>query len=69
MEDDKSIHLKEVINLEGGSIYTVKAADLAPVMDALTSNAAVIVPFGVGLIAVFAGIRLVPKLIKNFTRG
>lgn len=52
-----------------GSLYTVKAADLAPVMETLTTNAAVIVPFGVGLIAVFAGIRLIPKLIKNFTRG
>lgn len=53
--------------LEG--VYTISASALTPIMTALTSNAAVIVPFGVGIIAVFAGIRFIPTLIKTFARG
>lgn len=49
--------------------YTVSATALQPIMDVLTSNAAVILPFGVGLIATFAGIKLIPKLVKTFTKG
>lgn len=49
--------------------YTITAAALQPIMDVLTSNAAVILPFGVGLIATFAGIKLIPKVIKTFTKG
>lgn len=49
--------------------YTVSADALAPIMEVLTSNAAVILPFGVGLIATFAGIKLIPKLVKTFTKG
>lgn len=50
-------------------VYTVANADLAPIMTALTSNAAVIVPWGIGVVAVFAGIRFIPTLIKTFARG
>lgn len=49
--------------------YVVEAADLAPLMAAFTSNAAVIVPVGIALVAGFAGIRFIPKLIKTFARG
>lgn len=49
--------------------YTVTAAVLQPVMDVLTSNAAVLLPFGIGLIATFAGIKLIPKLVKTLTKG
>lgn len=52
-----------------GSNYVVTAGDLAPILTSLTDNAAVIVPWGIGVVAVFAGIRFVPKLIKMFTRG
>lgn len=47
----------------------VKASDLAPIMEVFTSNVAVILPVGIGLIAAFAGLKLVPKLIKTFTKG
>lgn len=49
--------------------YTVSAAALTPIMDVLSSNAAVILPFGIGLIATFAGIKLIPKLVKTLTKG
>lgn len=50
-------------------IYVVSADALAPITTALTSNAAVIVPFGIGIVAIFAGIRFIPTLIKTFARG
>lgn len=49
--------------------YVISAADLAPIMQTVTSNVAVVLPFGVGLIAVFAGIKLIPKVVKTFTKG
>lgn len=49
--------------------YVVKAADLAPILTAFTDNAAVIVPVGIALVAGFAGIRFIPKLIKTFAKG
>lgn len=47
----------------------VSAADLAPITDVFTTNAGIILPVGIGLIAAFAGLRLIPKLIKTFTKG
>lgn len=55
--------------METSAAYVVSASALTPIMTALTENAAVIVPFGVGIIAVFAGIRFIPTLIKTFARG
>ena len=49
--------------------YVVTAEALKPVMDVVTANAAVVLPFGIGLIATFAGIKLIPKLVKTFTKG
>ena len=52
-----------------GATYVVKAADLAGLMTTFTANAEVIVPAGIGLVVAMAGVRLIPKLIKNFARG
>jgi len=60
--------LDSLLNTAVGSVV-VKAEDLSPIMTALTDNAAVIVPFGIGIVAVFAGIKFIPKLIKTFARG
>lgn len=49
--------------------YVVSATDLAPILETVTSNVAVVLPFGIGLIAVFAGIKLIPKVVKTFTKG
>lgn len=57
-----------MINLVEG-VYVVSAAALAPITTALTENAEVIVPFGIGIVAIFAGIRFIPTLIKTFARG
>lgn len=50
-------------------MYTVSASDLAPITSALTDNAAVIVPVGIGIVAIMVGISFIPKLIKKFAKG
>lgn len=51
------------------SPYVVKPTDLTPVMTALTSNLAVIVPFGVSIMAIVIGAAFIPKLVKKFVKG
>ena len=50
-------------------MYTVTSEALAPIMDTLTSNAAVIVPFGLTVMGVMIGIGFIPKLVKKLTKG
>lgn len=40
---------------------------LQPVLDAITSNIAVILPVGVVLFGVMLGIALIPKILSKFT--
>lgn len=40
---------------------------LQPVLDAITSNIAVILPVGVVLFGVMLGIALIPNILKRFT--
>lgn len=42
---------------------------LEPIVDAITSNIAVIMPVGITVFGVMVGIGLVPRIIKKFTRG
>lgn len=55
--------------LVGASAYTVTAENLSGITDTLMANAAVIVPWGIGIVAIVAGIKFVPRLIKMFARG
>lgn len=41
---------------------------LTPIVDAVQSNLTLIVPVAIGLFATMFGIRLVPKIIKNFAK-
>lgn len=45
----------------------VTAADLSPITSQLTATAEVVVPFGLGVLAVFTGIKFIPRLIRIFT--
>ena len=51
-----------------GEPFTITTEMLQPVVDGVTANIAVIFPVGLSLFAIFIGIRLVPRLIRNFTR-
>lgn len=53
----------------GGSVYTIKSEDLQPFWETFNGNAAIIVPFGIGIVVAFAAIKFVPKLIKTFAKG
>lgn len=39
---------------------------LSPVIDGITSNIAVILPIALGIFSVFIGIKLIPRLFKQF---
>lgn len=49
--------------------FKVTGEMLAPIATTLSENALTIVPWGIGIIALFAGINLVPKMIKKFAKG
>lgn len=46
----------------------ITAEMLQPLVDGITANIGVILPIGIGLMAIFIGINLIPKLIKKFTK-
>lgn len=47
----------------------ITAADFAPLLTTLTSNLAVVVPAGIGILVTVAGVKMLPGLIKTWTRG
>lgn len=51
------------------SAYVVKASDLQPILNVVTDNIGVILPFGVGITAILIGVGFVPRLIKKFSKG
>lgn len=51
------------------ALFTLTELDLSPITDTISANAPIIVTAGVGIIITVAAIRLIPKLIKVFTRG
>lgn len=53
---------------EGGG-FKVTAAHLTPIFDTISSNAMVIVPWGLGIVGLMVGINMIPKLIKRFAKG
>ena len=42
---------------------------LTPLVEGVVANIGVVLPIGLGLFAIFLGIRLIPKLISRFTRA
>ena len=49
--------------------YVVKPEDLSLIDSALQGNMAVIVPWGLGILALILGIRFIPRLIKMWVKG
>lgn len=47
----------------------ISAADFAPLLGVVTDNLAVIVPAGIGILVTVAGVKMLPGLIKTWTRG
>lgn len=41
---------------------------LTPLVEGVTANIGVILPVGIGIFAIFLGIRILPKLISKFTK-
>lgn len=52
--------------MEGTVQAMVKAEDFQPIVEQLTANAAVIVPAGLGILAVMVGIGFIPRILYKF---
>lgn len=48
------------------SAVTVTSAMLAPVTSAVTDNLAVLLPVGIGIMAIMLGVSLIPRIIYKF---
>lgn len=44
----------------------ISASQLAPIADTINSNAAVLIPVGIGVMAIMVGIKIIPRIINNF---
>lgn len=44
----------------------ITAAMLEPITEAITSNLAVLLPVGIGLMSIMIGVRLIPRIIYRF---
>lgn len=49
--------------LEG---FTITAETVAPITEALSSGLTTLVPVGIGIMATFIGISLIPRVIYKF---
>ena len=49
--------------LEG---FTITAETVAPVVDAISSGLTTLLPVGIGIMATFVGISLIPRIIYKF---
>lgn len=60
---------EETATSEAGSVgaATITTEMLTPLVDGLTANIGVILPVGIAVLAIFLGIKFIPKLIKMFT--
>ena len=54
----------------GGGLpsFSITEEMLSPLVEGVMSNSQVILPIGLGLFAVFLGIRIIPGLISRFMR-
>ena len=46
--------------------FTITAETVAPVVDAISSGLTTLVPVGIGIMATFVGISLIPRIIYKF---
>lgn len=46
--------------------FTITAETVKPITDALSSGLATLVPVGIGIMATFIGISLIPRIIYKF---
>lgn len=51
--------------MDGGSAV-VTAEMLQPVIDTITANVTVLLPVGLGILAIMLGIALIPRIIWKF---
>lgn len=51
--------------MEGASI-AITADMLAPITEALTSNLAVLLPVGIGIMGCMIGVSLIPRIVYKF---
>lgn len=47
-------------------LFTITAETLAPVTDAISSGLTTLIPIGIGIMATFIGISLIPRIIYKF---
>ena len=42
---------------------------LEPLMDGITANIGVLLPWGLGIFAIFIGISLIPRIVRRFVNA
>lgn len=52
--------------MDPATTAVVTAAQLEPVTDAIVSNLAVLLPAGLGIMAIMIGVSLIPRIIYKF---
>lgn len=48
------------------STFVVTEAMLSPIVDAITGNAAVLIPIGITVMGIMVGIGMIPRIIYKF---
>lgn len=54
---------------EGGSVFTLSAIDVSPLVETITANAPTIITAGITVTLVVAAFNLVPRMIKRNIKG
>lgn len=49
-----------------GTLVNVTAEMLEPITNAVTSNLGVLLPVGIGIMAIMVGVALIPRIIYRF---
>ena len=63
----KILILKEDLKMDGtGTLVNVTAEMLEPITNAVTSNLGVLLPVGIGIMAIMIGVALIPRIIYRF---
>ena len=52
--------------MEGTTLVNVTSEMLQPISDAVTSNLNVLLPVGIGIMAIMIGVALIPRIIYKF---
>lgn len=52
--------------MEGTTLVNVTAEMLEPITNAVTSNLGVLLPVGIGIMAIMIGVALIPRIIWKF---